>query len=329
MRAPLVGILVVAGLALVAWIGLGPGLRPAFTAMPRTPDIQEAETALVAWLKTPPTGRAALRPRMEAAERALDGRDPGSGEAFLARVYQVFLGEELGRPGAVRVEDLDPGERLMYRFLLRNPSRPAGEFLRARREARSPSDLSEVDKQIIGGGFDMDRRAANEAFLAMVGPLEGRVAADLGGGLGLLAWQMAEAVGPRGRVYLADVDPDLEAFWRFTAAVEPWRALAPRVRFHRAPSPADPGLPEALDALTMQDVHALCDASYEAVGRALLARLHGTLKPGGRLGLFESFRPDISPERARERLERAGFRVREVRRILQGQGFVLAATRTP
>lgn len=278
--------------------------------------LRHGEEALVEYLDT---GRAAARERAVALLSPLLARPRSQPFTFLPRLYLTFL-------GALPRGELNPGRQVLYGFVFEHPDRSAADWIRTR--LRYPTDfaLPQIYAQVGGANFDTERTAENEAFMALLGPLEGKRVAEVGGGLGYLAWGLAERVGDEGRVTLVDLDAGLGEFVEYTANQEGYRDLAPRLRFRPSVSPTDPGVRDQ-DVITMQDVHILCDPEYQAFGREQLPRLHEGLRPGGVLAVMETFRKDVDPERARARVEAAGFRVQAIHPLRNGAGFVLLATR--
>lgn len=278
--------------------------------------LRQGEEALLEYLDT---GSAQARERAVARLTPLLARPESQPFAFLPRLYLTFL-------GTLPREELNPGRQVLYGFVFEHPDRPAADWIRAR--LRYPTDyaLPQIYAQVGGANFDSERTAENEAFMELLGPLEGKRVAEVGGGLGYLAWGLAERVGDAGRVTLVDLDAGLGEFAEYTANQDGYRELAPRLRFRPSVSPTDPGIRDQ-DVVTMQDVHILCDPEYQAFGREQLPRLHEGLKPGGLLAVMETFRKDVDPERARARVEEAGFRVQAIHPLRKGAGFVLLARR--
>jgi cyclopropane fatty-acyl-phospholipid synthase-like methyltransferase len=149
------------------------------------------------------------------------------------------------------------------------------------------------------------------------------VVADIGAGTGYFSVRLAHAV-PKGRVYAADVEPDMVKYLGERIKKE---QLA-NVRVVSA-APDDPRLPEKVDLALLVDV-------YHHIGERprYLAKLAESLKPGGRVALID-FRPDarqgpprkerISAEAAKSEFAKAGFDVVQEHRFLPEQYFVVFA----
>lgn len=106
----------------------------------------------------------------------------------------------------------------------------------------------------------------------------GDVVADIGAGSGFLTWRMAKRVGPTGRVYANDIQPEMLAILRTNVAAHGVTNVVPVLG-----NVTDPKLPtNAVDLAIFVDVYHECDHPYEMI-RALC----GSLKPGGRLVFVE------------------------------------------
>jgi ubiquinone/menaquinone biosynthesis C-methylase UbiE len=110
--------------------------------------------------------------------------------------------------------------------------------------------------------------------------------ADIGAGSGYLSFMMARYVGPKGKIYAEDIQPEMLDIIRNKAAangqrnVEPWLGTI-----------IDPKLPpNSMDLMIMVDVYHEFDHPYEMVKNMV-----AELKPGGRL-VFVEYRkedPDV------------------------------------
>lgn len=111
---------------------------------------------------------------------------------------------------------------------------------------------------------------------------EGSVVADLGAGGGWFTVRLARRVGPNGRVYAEDVQPQMiEAITRRVQR-EALRNVVPRLGTHD-----DPKLPGGgVDVVLMVDTYNEVEARV-----ALLRNIARALKPDGRLGIV-NFKKD-------------------------------------
>ncbi len=106
----------------------------------------------------------------------------------------------------------------------------------------------------------------------------GQMVADVGAGSGYLTWRLAQAVGPSGRVYGTDIQPEMLAILRTNVLQHGVTNVIPVLG-----SATDPHLPtNALDLILLVDVYHECDFPYEMTQGMVAA-----LKPGGRLVYVE------------------------------------------
>ena len=106
---------------------------------------------------------------------------------------------------------------------------------------------------------------------------DGSVVADLGAGAGWFTVRLARRVGPTGRVYAEDVQPQMIEAIQRRVARELLRNVVPRLG-----RPTDPLLPaNTLDAVLIVD-------AYHEVEQPvmLLTNVRKALKPDGRLGII-------------------------------------------
>jgi arsenite methyltransferase len=114
---------------------------------------------------------------------------------------------------------------------------------------------------------------------------------DVRCGDGLIAFAVAEAVGPTGQVIFSDVSADLLNRCRELATQ---RGLLERCQFVQASaSDLSPIPDQAVDAVTLRSV-----LIYEPDKAAAFAEFHRVLRPGGRLSLFEPINRFTFPEPA-------------------------------
>jgi SAM-dependent methyltransferase len=139
----------------------------------------------------------------------------------------------------------------------------------------------------------------------------GSSVADVGAGSGYFTVRMAERVGPDGRVYAVDIQPEM------------LRLLGERLKRGRITNVTpvlgaidDPKLPEAtLDLILMVDVY------HEfSEPQKMLRRMRAALKPGGRLVLLEYRKEDPTvPIRFEHKMS-----VAEAKMEVEAEGFTLA-----
>jgi ubiquinone/menaquinone biosynthesis C-methylase UbiE len=122
----------------------------------------------------------------------------------------------------------------------------------------------------------------NEVMAALA-VQEGEAIADIGAGSGYFTMRLAQHVGPTGRVYAVDVDPDmirhLHARVRDAGVLNVVPILA---------RPDDPLLPQRVDRFVIVDVwHHVEDRP------GYLARMKKLLKPGGQIVMIDFHKRDL------------------------------------
>jgi SAM-dependent methyltransferase len=149
--------------------------------------------------------------------------------------------------------------------------------------------------------------------------------ADIGSGTGYFAVRLARAL-PQGRVYGADIEPDMVRFLNERAAKENLSNLSSHLAAHD-----DPRIPAAVDLVLVVD-------TYHHIARRsrYFERLRAALRPGGRVAIVD-FRLDsptgpppaarIAPETVKAEMERAGYRLAEEHGFLPNQYFLVFVPR--
>lgn len=161
------------------------------------------------------------------------------------------------------------------------------------------------------GWLERGEREAEERVSVAVRALEvapGEVVADVGAGTGYYTIRLADRVGPKGRVFATDIQPEMLDMLR--ARVQ--RAGLTNVELVRG-LPDDPKLPaNAFDMILMVDVyHELSQP------QVMLQRLKAALKPTGRLVLLEFRKEDPQvPIRLEHKMT-----VAEARAELEAEGY--------
>jgi ubiquinone/menaquinone biosynthesis C-methylase UbiE len=152
----------------------------------------------------------------------------------------------------------------------------------------------------------------------------GMVVADVGAGSGYMSFKMAKLVGPSGKVYANDVQPEM---------LEKLRGRAQRDKIANVETvlgtETDPKLPAGgIDLILMVDVY------HEfSQPQAMLDRMRESLKPGGRLVLVEYRKEDpkvpIRPEHkmsvadVRTEVEAEGYQFDQVIEVLPRQHIII------
>lgn len=152
--------------------------------------------------------------------------------------------------------------------------------------------------------------------------------ADLGAGGGYFTWHLADAVGPRGRVYAVEID---DTALRLLKEGTDARRL-PNVVVVRA-TPEDPALPEPVDLVFS------CDTYHHMRDRVQYFRqLLAHLKPDGRVAILD-FHPHgffsgllghgTAKEVVRQEMESAGYRLVNAYELVEAQHFQIFARTLP
>jgi SAM-dependent methyltransferase len=167
----------------------------------------------------------------------------------------------------------------------------------------------------VGGADWLDRgeRETEEnpdGALDVIAIKPGMVVADVGAGTGYMTLRMAKRVGPSGKVYAEDVQPDMLRRLRQNAAAAKLDNIQTVLG-----AEADPKLPpNTLDLILLVDVY------HEfSQPQRMLRKMRESLKPDGRLVLLEYRKEDPSiPIRPEHKMS-----VQEVKLELEAEGFHL------
>jgi ubiquinone/menaquinone biosynthesis C-methylase UbiE len=144
-------------------------------------------------------------------------------------------------------------------------------------------EIAQVMGHQAADWLERSTREKEEAPTKMLAALKlkpGEVVADVGAGSGYHTFRMAKLVGPRGKVYAVDIQPEMLAIIRGRMKAEKVKNVEPVKG-----TETDPKLPVgAVDLILMVDVYHEFSHPYE-MGQGLVQ----ALKPGGRL-VFVEFR---------------------------------------
>ncbi len=129
--------------------------------------------------------------------------------------------------------------------------------------------------------LEREERETEEAPNRLVSALSlkpGYQVGDVGAGSGYLTWRMARVVGPTGKIYANDIQPEMISFLRTNLLVRGITSVVPVLG-----TTTDPRLPDnTLDLILLVDVYHECDHPLE-----MTRRMTDALKPGGRLVFVE------------------------------------------
>jgi ubiquinone/menaquinone biosynthesis C-methylase UbiE len=161
-------------------------------------------------------------------------------------------------------------------YLTREPSGPdgTGRWFQGR-------EIAHVMGHEGAEWLERSERESEEHTARLVPLLEvaaGDHVADVGAGTGYFTWRLAQAVGPQGRVYAVDIQPEMLALLRTNLAARGVANVVPVLGSDRSPQ-----LPAAsLDLVLMVDVYHEFTHPYE-----MLAAICRALKPRGRVAFVE------------------------------------------
>lgn len=177
------------------------------------------------------------------------------------------------------------------------------------------------------GWLERSERESEEAPEKALDALDlqkGMAVADVGAGTGYFSLRMARRVGPEGKVYANDVQPEM---------LDKLRANAAKAKLGNVEtvlgSEADPKLPaNALDLVLLVDVYHEFSQPQE-----MLQHIRASLKPSGRLVLLEYRKEDpavpIRPEHkmsvveVKTEVEAEGYRLDKVIETLPRQHIII------
>jgi ubiquinone/menaquinone biosynthesis C-methylase UbiE len=153
---------------------------------------------------------------------------------------------------------------------------------------------------------------------------KGSTVADVGAGSGYMTVKMAKRVGPAGKVYANDIQPEMITLLRQRVVKEKIANVEPVLG-----TTDDPKLPaNTIDLILMVDVY----HEFQQP-QAMLRHMHDALKTGGRLVLLEYRKEDpaipIRPEHkmsvaeAKLEVEAEGFRLTKVDEVLPRQHILV------
>jgi ubiquinone/menaquinone biosynthesis C-methylase UbiE len=171
---------------------------------------------------------------------------------------------------------------------------------------------------------EREAEEAPDTALDAIRIAKGSTVADVGAGAGYIAWRLAKRVGPAGKVYANDIQPEMIELLRKNMAERKIANVEPVLG-----ALDDPKLPRGgIDLALLVDVY------HEfSEPRAMLRRIRESLKPDGRLVLLEYRAEDpnvpIRPEhkmtvaQVKAEVEPEGFRLDKVLEMLPRQHILI------
>jgi ubiquinone/menaquinone biosynthesis C-methylase UbiE len=155
---------------------------------------------------------------------------------------------------------------------------------------------------------ERETEEAPDAALDAIGIARGATVADVGAGAGYFTWRLAERVGPAGKVYANDIQPEMLDLLRKNIAARHLNNVQTVLG-----TEDDPKLPAGQIDLIM-----LVDVYHEfSQPQKMLRKMRESLKPDGRLVLLEYRKEDPNiPIRPEHKMS-----VEEVRAEVQPEGF--------
>jgi arsenite methyltransferase len=178
-------------------------------------------------------------------------------------------------------------------------------------------------KQCAYEGVHRDDWQQPQRVMTALNVRPGDQVADLGSGGGYFTFRLAEAVGPAGKVYAVDVDPDMVDLIAKRAKQETASNIDPILA-----KPDDPLLPKTgVDLIFTSNTYHHIDNRI-----AYLSNLRKYLRPGGRIaiidfdrrawfeGLFRHYTPS---EFIKREMEQAGYSLQDELDFLDRQSFLI------
>jgi arsenite methyltransferase len=183
-------------------------------------------------------------------------------------------------------------------------------------------------KQCAYEGISRDEWQQPQKVIAALKLQPGAVVADLGAGGGYFTFRLAEAVGPGGKVYAVDVDPDMVELVAKGAKDKGQTNIETILA-----KPDNPLLPEAgVDLIFTSNTYHHIDNRV-----AYLANLRRFLRPGGRVAIVEFdrrgwleglLRHYTPSEFIQREMEQAGYSLQENFDFLDRQSFLIFAPKS-
>jgi predicted methyltransferase len=171
---------------------------------------------------------------------------------------------------------------LLVLAMLSLPAHPADPAQSTQQAKPSPRLFGTQDLGLLEAP-DREQWQKPDQIMDAIGVAEGSKVAELGAAGGWFTLQLAERVGPNGRVYAEDIQPAMLA------------GISRRMQSENLTNvttvlgtPSDPHLPGGLDAALISDAfHEMDIPEDPTLVVALLRNVARSLKPQGRLGIVD------------------------------------------
>jgi arsenite methyltransferase len=183
-------------------------------------------------------------------------------------------------------------------------------------------------KQCAYEGVNRDEWQQPQKVIAALKIQPGSIVADLGSGGGYFTFRLADAVGPTGKVYAVDVDPDMIDLVAKAAREKSSNNIEPILAKANDPLLPKPGV----DLIFTSNTYHHIDNRV-----AYFGNLRQSLRPGGRIaildfdrrawieGLLRHYTPS---EFIKREMEQAGFALEQEFDFLDRQAFLIFKPRT-
>jgi len=192
------------------------------------------------------------------------------------RRFFFLLGCVAALPAPLLAQEPAKPAKPKYEFRRQHDPNGTGKFYLGR-------EIAQVMGHEGAGWLERPEREKEEQpakLLPLLKLKAGEVVADIGAGSGYYTFKLAELVGPDGKVYAVDIQPEMLALIRKRMKDKGIPNVIPHLG-----KTSDPKLPDAsIDLILMVDVYHEFSHPYEMTEAMIKA-----LKPGGRL-VFVEFR---------------------------------------